>query len=136
MSCQQSELSIRSGCDTCDVNNCELYGCGVNGLNAFASVDIHVNDSEIYECSGFSAVVSDCSGTELNNVVIRDCGFNAIETQRCQVRFSGTSYYSEGFEPSWYTDYIYDYNYESGDDYEYGEEFGIELPVPEEAVEQ
>ncbi|MBR4236304.1 MAG: right-handed parallel beta-helix repeat-containing protein [Clostridia bacterium] len=111
------------GCDRCTLNNCGLYGCGVNGVNAFGSVDIHVNDSEIYECSGYAAVISDCEGTEFNNVTIRDCGFNSIETQRCRVRFSGSTYYSPDYVPK--TDYDY-YGY--GEDEYYGE------PAPEEAM--
>lgn len=117
------------GCDSCELNNCELYGCGVNGVNAFASVDIHVNHSEIYECSLFAAVVSDCSGTEFNDVVIRDCGYNSIQTQRSRVLFSGSTYYSD--------DYVPNYGYD--DYYDYGEETDLEpspdiAPVDEDAL--
>ena len=117
------------GCEECTLSNCELYGCGVNGVNAFGSRDIHVNDSEIYECSMYAAVVSDCEGTEFNNVTIRDCGYNSIETQRCRVRFSGSTYYSPDYKPVDYFDYIYDeYNYD-----EYDADYGWE-EAPEEAV--
>ena len=103
-----------------------VFGCGVNGLNAYASVDIHMNDGEIYECSMYAAVISDCDGTEFNNVTIRDCGYNSIQTQRCRVKFSGTTYYSPDYSPKdyWDDDYYDDYygdevNY---DDYGFAEE--------------
>ena len=111
-SCTGDVISFM-GCDACTLNNCELYGCGVNGVNAFGSVDICINDSEIYECSMYAAIVSDCDGTEFNNVTIRDCGFNSIQTQRCRVKFSGSTYYSPDYVPkdeSWYG-YYDEYGY-------------------------
>ncbi|MCR4622734.1 MAG: right-handed parallel beta-helix repeat-containing protein [Clostridiales bacterium] len=123
-----------TGCEKCTLSNCEIYGCGVNGVNAFASVDIHVNDSEIYECSNYAAVISDCEGTQFNDVTIRDCGSNSIETQRCRVVFSGTTYYSEGYVPANYYD-EYDYDGEMPDYYDgtywsyYGEAVEPEIEV-------
>ena len=114
------------GCEACTISNSELFGCGVNGVNAFGSTDIHVNDSEIYECSGFAAVISDCEGTEFNNVTIRDCTFNTIETQRCSVLFRGTSYYSDDYTPS-----HYEWDDEAAEVYDaYGNEVIIEEAMP------
>ncbi|MBR4428420.1 MAG: right-handed parallel beta-helix repeat-containing protein [Clostridia bacterium] len=140
-SCTGDVISFM-GCDTCTLNNCELYGCGVNGVNAFGSVDIHIDNSEIYECSSFAAVVSDCEGTQFNNVTIRDCGSNSIQTQRCRVMFSGTTYYSPDYVPESYYDeyYYYDENGEYGE-YSYYDDYGtaVELygtEVPEEPYEK
>ena len=144
-SCTGDVISFM-GCEACTVSNCGLYGCGVNGVNAFGSVDLHVNDSEIYECSMYAAIISDCAGTEFNNVTIRDCGSNTIETQRCHVRFSGATYYSPDYTPkdeTWYG-YYDEYGYYNEIDADDGNGiagffsslFGEEAPVtepPEEA---
>ena len=129
------------GCDTCTLNNCELYGCGVNGVNAFGCVDIHIDNSEIYECSSYAAIVSDCDGTQFNNVTIRDCGSNSIQTQRSRVLFSGSTYYSDDYVPkNYYDEYDYygDYYGEYGEAmYEgYGEEVIYEYYSPDEAYEK
>ncbi|MBR6498817.1 MAG: hypothetical protein IKT23_03915, partial [Clostridia bacterium] len=103
---------------------------------------IHIDNSEIYECSSYAAVVSDCEGTQFNNVTIRDCGSNSIQTQRCRVMFSGTTYYSPDYVPESYYDeyYYYDENGEYGE-YSYYDDYGtaVELygtEVPEEPYEK
>ena len=79
-------------------------------------------------------------------MTIRDCGSNSIETQRCHVRFSGTTYYSPDYTPkdeTWYG-YYDEYGYYNEIDADDGNGiadffsslFGEEAPVtepPEEA---
>ena len=120
------------GCGFCDVVNCELFGCGVNGVNAYACTDIRVTGSMIYECSGYAAVISDCADTVFENVIIRDCTNNSILTQRCRVSFSGETYYSDNYVPKDYYDDGY-YSDDYGD--EYGYEFDIEYASAEEEDE-
>ncbi len=96
------------GCGFCKLINCELFGCGVNGVNAFACTDICVTDSLIYECSGYAAVISDCADTVFENVIIRDCTYNSILTQRSRVNFSGETYYSDNYVPK---DYYSDFDF-------------------------
>ncbi len=118
------------GCYDCKIKQSELYGCGVNGVNAYGSVDLHVDDTQIYECSQYAAVVVDCEGTQFNDVTLRDCGFNAISTLRCSVRFSGDAYYTPGYQPK--DNGPEDYDDETVYD---PEDLGFALPAPEEAEE-
>ena len=122
------------GCDACTLDNCELYGCGVNGVNAFGSVDLRINNSEIYECSSYAAVISDCEGTRFDNVTIYDCGSNSIQTQRSRVMFSGSTYYTDSYVPRSYDDEVSYYYGDDGTLYEsYGEEIYGHALEPEEA---
>ena len=115
------------GCGSCSILNSELFGCGVNGVNAFASTGLRVQDSLIYECSGYAAIITDCAGTVFDNVILRDCGNNSILTQRCRVSFSGETYYTEDYNPyDYYADY---YGYD--EDYEY---YGYDYEGPVEGI--
>lgn len=61
-------------CDTVNVNECSLFGCGTLGVNAINCKELRVFDSEIYECS-YGAVCSlNCYDVEINNCSVHDCG--------------------------------------------------------------
>ena len=81
-------------------------------------------------------MISDCEGTQFNNVTIYDCGSNSIQTQRSRVMFSGSTYYTDSYVPKSYDDEVYYYYGEDGTLYEgNGEEvfYGYALE-PEEAL--
>ncbi len=78
-SCSGDVISFES-CTGCTVDSCGLFGCGVNGVCARACVDLTVKNTEIYECSGFGAVIEESINTAFEGCTIRDCGTNKIFT--------------------------------------------------------
>ena len=76
-SCSGDVFSFRN-CADCTVMNCGLFGCGVNGVNAYGCQNLAVQETEIYECSGYGAVIQDCENTVFAGCTIRDCAFNMI----------------------------------------------------------
>ena len=76
-SCSGDVLSFRN-CTDCTVLSCGLFGCGVNGINACGCENLTVQESDIYACSGFGAVIQDCVSTAFSGCAIRDCTFNTI----------------------------------------------------------
>ena len=65
-------------CADSTIIGCGLFGCGVNGINAYQCQNLLVRDTEIYECSGFGAVIQDCFNTVFEGCSIRDCEYNTL----------------------------------------------------------
>ena len=76
-SCAGDVISFRN-CGDCEILDCGLFGCGVNGINAYDCQNLLVKDTEIYECSGYGAVISSCFNTVFEGCSIRDCTHNTL----------------------------------------------------------
>ena len=76
-SCVGDVISFRN-CDDCVIRDCGLFGCGVNGINAYQCRDLAVLDTEIYECSGYGAVIQECFNTVFEGCSIHDCEYNTL----------------------------------------------------------
>ena len=75
--CSGDVISFRN-CADCVIENCGLFGCGVNGVNAYQCQNLTIRDTEIYECSGYGAVIQQCYNTVFQGVSIHDCAYNTI----------------------------------------------------------
>ena len=75
--CSGDVISFRN-CNDCVIENCGLFGCGVNGINAYDCWNLTVRDTEIYECSGYGAVIQQCYNTVFEGGSIHDCAYNTI----------------------------------------------------------
>lgn len=64
--CEGPVLSA-SGCEGLLLRNLGLFGCGTMGLSADTSLDIHMENCEIYDCSGSGVFFSECSGILVHN---------------------------------------------------------------------
>ncbi|MBR1660377.1 MAG: right-handed parallel beta-helix repeat-containing protein, partial [Oscillospiraceae bacterium] len=71
--CSGDVLEFAS-CYGCEVKDCGLFGCGVNGVSAWDCVNLSFSGTEIYECSGNAAVISECADVSFTNCVVRNCG--------------------------------------------------------------
>ncbi len=54
------------------INDCNLYGCGTYGIDAYFSNDIAVKRTEIYDCSVGAITIDDCATMHLYDCTIRD----------------------------------------------------------------
>lgn len=73
--CQESVIDIYNSQDI-SVNNCKLYGCGVNGIYISHSENVSVTNTEIYQCSEHVIVTMDTSkNIVLDNCILRDCTY-------------------------------------------------------------
>ena len=86
--CSGDVLQFRN-CADCTVLTCGLFGCGVNGIDAYGCQNLTVQESVIYECSGYGAVVRDCYNTVFAGCTIRDCGYNQILNSDGDVTWDG-----------------------------------------------
>ena len=72
-SCMGGVIEFRD-CDNMTVDNCGLYGCGILGVYAEYSKNIHVINSDIYECSQGGIQMRDTNYITLKNNTFRDLG--------------------------------------------------------------
>lgn len=56
-----------------EIQNCRLYGCGTLGVQLYACKDVHVDASEIYECSYGCIEVTGSENVLFENSKFRDC---------------------------------------------------------------
>lgn len=89
--CTGDVVSIYESSDI-EIDNCNLYGSGYDGLVVVNSANVNVTNSIIYDCSNFALFVNDtCSNVLLNNCVLKDCTYGFLsgeENSRIEVRSS------------------------------------------------
>ena len=56
-----------------EIQDCRLYGCGTLGVQLYACKDVHVDGSEIYECSYGCIEVTGSENVLFENSKFRDC---------------------------------------------------------------
>ncbi|MBO4901582.1 MAG: right-handed parallel beta-helix repeat-containing protein [Lachnospiraceae bacterium] len=106
--CGGSVIQLQDGYNY-HISNCHLYGCGTYGIEAMNTSDIHVDQTEIYECTYgivdlanvYNASFTNCtmhdnkdmsmiSLSQCSDVVFTDCAFrdNFVDSQNYfSVRF-------------------------------------------------
>lgn len=62
--------------DSVEVKECGLFGCGILGVIAYDCADIHVTDTEIYDCTYGAAEIDGCENVAFESCDIHDCGGN------------------------------------------------------------
>lgn len=68
-----------TGCHDVIVEDCGLFGCGVNAISAESSSDFSIRNTEMYECSQYGAILWSCDHFAFESCVVRDCGANGLE---------------------------------------------------------
>ena len=58
-------------CDNVVIDNCDLYGCGVEGINANYVCNLTVTNTHIRDCSNVALMIEQASG----EVYFKDCDF-------------------------------------------------------------
>ena len=65
-------------CNEVKIQNCGLFGCGVNAIYASQCNNFTISDTEMYECSQFGAQLMNCSVFNFERCSIHDCESNSI----------------------------------------------------------
>lgn len=78
-----------NGSEDVNIDDCELYGCGVVGACVQESKNVTISNSWIYECSDFGITIGETENATVNNTLIEHC-YNAFAVwDKCQnVSFS------------------------------------------------
>ena len=63
-----------SNCKNSNIDNCDLYGCGVNGLSMYETSGLKVSNTEIHDCSENMVVISDCQNISFIKCSMHNCG--------------------------------------------------------------
>ena len=63
-----------SNCKNSNIDNCDLYGCGVNGLSMYETSGLKVSNTEIHDCSENMVVISDCQNIRFITCSMHNCG--------------------------------------------------------------
>ncbi|MDO4983386.1 MAG: right-handed parallel beta-helix repeat-containing protein [Eubacteriales bacterium] len=71
--CSGGVLALESISDS-RIEDCELYGCGVVGVDALKCKRLVVNDCEIYECSAIAVNADSSTDIRVTDCDIHDCG--------------------------------------------------------------
>lgn len=61
-------------CYAVSIEDCGLFGCGVEGIYATDTSGFAVSGSEIYECSYAAATFNGCQDVSFEGCSVRDCG--------------------------------------------------------------
>ena len=81
-SCAGGVIEFRD-CDNMTVDNCGLYGCGILGVYAEYSKNIHVINSDIYECSQGGIKMRNTDSITISGNTFRDLGGDATSFISC-----------------------------------------------------
>ncbi len=65
---------LLQNCETPELNNLGLYGCGITGVLADHCTDVTIRSSEIYDCSYTAVEASDTDGLRVEDCTIHDLG--------------------------------------------------------------
>ena len=65
-------------CRNVNIENCGLFGCGVNGILASDCDSFGIRNTEMYECSSFGALLSLCTRFAFEECSVHDCVANAV----------------------------------------------------------
>ena len=115
-----------SHCKNSNIDNCDLYGCGVNGLSMYETSGLKISNTEIHDCSENMVIISDCQNISFIKCSMHNCGAgiatwgdkNAnITYEECQI-----------IEPVYDDEYYGDYEGDEGD-------YGYEGGCPNELME-
>ena len=60
------------------IRDCELFGCGILGLNAVSSEQVYVENSHILDCSQGAARAERCRDIRVTDCVIEQCGNEVV----------------------------------------------------------
>lgn len=58
-------------CENVTIDNCDLYGCGVEGISAYGIRNLNVTDTHVRDCSFVALQINNGSG----DVIFKDCAF-------------------------------------------------------------
>ncbi len=77
-------------CENVLINDCELFGCGIMGVQAAHCRTLHVTDSHIYDCSYGAAYIESCRDVLFDDCEIDDCStynalFEFVSSSQCAV---------------------------------------------------
>ncbi len=84
-----------SGCENLTVNNCDLFGCGLNGLSLHGVTGFSADNTVIRDCMYNIMDLYDCDNIELTNCVMKNNAYdeeergyyNAIDGENSSVKF-------------------------------------------------
>ncbi len=72
-SCTGDVISFEK-CDKINIDNCDLYGCGVIGISMYETENVAVSNTEIRECSDEMVRMHQCYGVTFTKCYMHDCG--------------------------------------------------------------
>ena len=94
--CAGGVLSFEN-CWDIDIDDCQLFGCGILGINAYYCSDIDVKNTEIYECSQGAIALFTVMDARFENMDIHDCRTPEIGLHDCMdIVFEGDSLNNAG----------------------------------------
>ena len=71
-------------CDRITVDNCDLYGCGTIGINAYYCGDLSVTGCEIHDCTDGGLYLFHVTNANIDDTVLRDLGSFRIRNTWCE----------------------------------------------------
>lgn len=60
-------------CESSEVRDCRLYGCGIRGVDTLNCTDIHVAGTDIYECSYGASLIQNSTNVLFENCRVYNC---------------------------------------------------------------
>ncbi len=99
-------------CQGISISNCELWGCGTEGITATDCRNLECELSTIYNCTYSAMTLVGVKGATFTNCVIRDnVEFNTLNFRNCQnVEFIGCAIFDNNAFGIWGTSYLINAN--------------------------
>ena len=113
----EGDVFVFGFCENVNIDNCDLYGCGVNGLSMGATKGVKVTNTEIRDCSENMVVISDCHNVNFVKCYMHDCGAGiATWGDNSQISYDDCEINEQEYEDGGYGDYggYDDYGDDSG----------------------
>lgn len=115
----EGDVVVLIKCENVLIENCDLYGCGYNGISIWRTNDVTVNNTEIRDCSGCISAIRHSKNVVFNECYMHNCrekfyedDNENVQLNNCKIEEEGTGYDDDFFDA-----YEED-EYEEGDDYE------------------
>jgi len=78
------DVVVLRKCKNIAVNDCHLYGCGVNGLTIDHSENISVSDTELYGCSNWGINMQDARNAAFKECKVFNNGMGVTANEFCE----------------------------------------------------
>jgi len=78
------DVLVLQKCNNIEVSNCNLFGCGVNGLELDHATNITVNKTNLYGCSNWGVLIGNARNVTLKECEIFNNGLGVTTNESCE----------------------------------------------------
>ena len=101
--CSANVVSLEK-CKNVTIENCDLYGCGYDGIYMEYTNDVTVNNTEIRDCSDGMVYIWNCNNVIFNECYMHNCYSGNFGDRNTNVQYNKCNIVEGGYEEEYYGD--------------------------------